>query len=332
MKKCLFFYGKNKVNNLFDSSPSKINLHGQWIELKKELFKFGIDLIPNEFFDKETADLEIHLNAWQTNINKCPKFVILSECEYIHPDNSNLKLLNKYDHIFSWNIKSFNKSNATKIQLAHPLGKGIIDGYKNRNQLIALFGSNKSIKKWRPERNLYNERVKTIKWFEKNALKDFALYGNKWNLTARLPSFIGGIIHSLEKKIPFKYTTFPSWKGYVENKQYILKKTRFSIVYENVKNLEGYITEKIFDAFVEGNVPIYWGAKDIEDHIPNNCFIDRRNFNDHKDLYKLLKNMPEEQFLSYQTNIKNFLNKSSEKFTLKNFSKNISNKIAELIK
>ena len=30
---------------------------------------------------------------------------------------------------------------------------------------------------------------------------------------------------------------------------------------KNVKNLEGYITEKIFDAFVEGNVPIYWVLK-----------------------------------------------------------------------
>ena len=332
MKKCVFFHGKNNVNNLFDSTPSKINLNQQWIELKKELYRFGIDLIPKELFDKKIPDLEIHLNAWSTNTNKRPKFLILYECEYIHPENSNFKLLEKYNHIFSWNIKSINKCKATKIQWAHPLGEGIVDGYKNRDQLITLFGSNRSLKKWRPDRNLYNERVKTIRWFEKNASKDFTLYGKKWNLTGRLPSSVGGLVHSLEKKIPFKYTAFPSWKGYVENKQNILKKTRFSIVYENVKNLEGYITEKIFDAFVEGNVPIYWGAKDIEDYIPKECFIDRRKFNDHEDLYKLLKNMPEEKFLNYQKNIKNFLNNTSEKFTCREFAKTISTKISEFIK
>ena len=41
-----------------------------------------------------------------------------------------------------------------------------------------------------------------------------------------------------------------------------------------------------FDAFVAGNIPIYWGADDIEDYIPKNCFIDRRNFSNHEKLYK----------------------------------------------
>ena len=50
------------------------------------------------------------------------------------------------------------------------------------------------------KKNLYNERVKTIKWFERNAPNDFALYGKKWNLTARLPTRIGALIHSIEKK------------------------------------------------------------------------------------------------------------------------------------
>ena len=161
------------MNNLFESTSSKINFHGHWIELKKELYRFGIDLIPKEEFDRKIPDLEIHLNAWSTNINKWPKFLILFETEYIHTQNSDLKLLKKYNHIFSWNLKSINKYKGTKIQWPHPLGEGIVDGYKNRDQLITLFGSNRSLKKWRPDRNLYNERVKTIRWFEKNAPKDF---------------------------------------------------------------------------------------------------------------------------------------------------------------
>ena len=64
-------------------------------------------------------------------------------------------------------------------------------------------------------------------------------------------------------------------------------------MYENIKGLNGYITEKIFDAFVAGNVPIYWGASDINEYIPDNCFIDRRNFINHEQMYKFLINMKE---------------------------------------
>ena len=44
---------------------------------------------------------------------------------------------------------------------------------------------------------------------------------------------IGALIHSIEKKIPFKGKPFPSWKGAVINKQEVLLHSRFSIVYEN---------------------------------------------------------------------------------------------------
>ena len=50
------------------------------------------------------------------------------------------------------------------------------------------------------------------------------------------------------QQIPFKTLPFPSWRGEILNKQEILCKSRFSIVYENVQGVKGYITEKIFDA------------------------------------------------------------------------------------
>jgi len=331
MKKCLFLYGKNNINNLFDSHPSKINFHGLWISLKNHLYSYDIELCSKEFLGSKIPDLEIHLNAWKTANNKIPKFAILTECEYIHPNNSNINLLKKYNHIFSWNPVLVNLGLATKIQIAHPLGEGIIDGYKNRDQLAVLFGSNRSLRGWHPKKNLYSERVRTIKWFEQKALHDFALYGKKWNLSARKATRIGGIIHSIEKKIPFKKIPFPSWKGEILNKQEILYKSRFSIVYENIQGVNGYITEKIFDAFVAGNVPVYWGAPDICDYIPKDCFIDRRDFQNHEKLYKYLKDMPENQYLNYQESIKDFLVNKSEEFSCNKFSSTIYSKIIDVI-
>jgi hypothetical protein len=61
-----------------------------------------------------------------------------------------------------------------------------------------------------------------------------------------------------------------------------LEKYKFSICYENARDTPGYITEKIFDCFFAGCVPIYWGANNITDHIPKECFIDKRDFEDYK--------------------------------------------------
>ena len=329
MKKCLFLYGKHNINNLFNSHPSKINLHGQWIALKNELYKHDIDLVSKESINSESPDLEIHLNAQNTKDCKWPKFAILVDANYIDQNNSNINLLRKYNHIFSWNPDLVNLGLATKIQLAHPMGEGIIDGYSSRNLLVVIVSSNRSLRGWYPKYNLYSERVKTIKWFEHNALEDFELYGKKWNMSARLPTRFGGFIHSLEKRLPFKYCPFPSWKGEILNKQDVLIRSRFSIVYENVKYLKGYISEKIFDAFVAGNVPVYWGADDVDNYIPKECFIDRRNFINHEKLYNFLKNMPEEQYLNYQRCIKNFIENPSNGFTCKKFADTVSLKIIE---
>tara|TARA_A100001015_G_C15026532_1_gene730801 strand:- start:2002 stop:3027 length:1026 start_codon:yes stop_codon:yes gene_type:complete len=327
MKKCLFIYGNNNVEELFNNHPSKINLHSQWIALKNELHNLGIMLLSKHQLGSSKADLELHLNVWLSKDNRCPKFAVLSETKFIHPNNSNINLLRKYDQVFSWDSSLIKDGLATKIQLAHPLGNVLIDGYKNRNQLVVLFASNRSLRGWHPKYNLYTERVKTIRWFEKNAINDFNLYGKKWNLSGRFPTKVGALIHSLEKRLPLKYCAFPSWKGPISNKQDILKTSRFSIVYENIQGLNGYITEKIFDAFVAGNVPVYWGASDIEKYIPTTCFINRKNFRNHEQLYKYLKNITEDRYLIYQKNIKKFLEDDASDFSCKKFANIISSNI-----
>ena len=36
--------------------------------------------------------------------------------------------------------------------------------------------------------------------------------------------------------------------------------------------VKGYITEKIFDSFFAGVVPIYWGAENITDYVPKSLY------------------------------------------------------------
>ena len=51
--------------------------------------------------------------------------------------------------------------------------------------------------------------------------------------------------------------------------------------FENSLN-NGYITEKIFNAFFSKSIPIYIGPDDIYKYIHRNSFVDIRKINDHK--------------------------------------------------
>jgi hypothetical protein len=56
------------------------------------------------------------------------------------------------------------------------------------------------------------------------------------------------------------------------------------------------VSEKIFDAFKAKTIPIYWGADNVTDYIPKDCFVDKRDFETYDELYLYLKNMTEKEY------------------------------------
>ena len=145
-------------------------------------------------------------------------------------------------------------------------------------------------------KELYSERKRAIKFFEKYP-NDFTFYGFGWN------------------------DSLKNYGGQVVNKTDILKNYKFCICYENTLNMPGYITEKIFDCFVAGCVPVYLGAPNITDYIPTNCFIDFKKFKSYEILYKFLKNMNEKEYNKYIGNIKKFLSSfAAQKFSTQHFA------------
>jgi len=150
---------------------------------------------------------------------------------------------------------------------------------------------------------LYSERVKAIEFFEKNNSNDFDLYGVGWgNLGLK------------------------NYKGsFAEDKRKVMKKYKFSICFENTKNIQGYVTEKILDSFASGCVPIYWGASNITKFIPANCFIDMRNFSSYMELYRFIKNMSEDEYNTYIENIRIFLvSEQAKVFSVDYFANNLA--------
>lgn len=136
-------------------------------------------------------------------------------------------------------------------------------------KLICNFSANKTSS--HPD-ELYTARIKTIKLLEQHCPEDFDHYGARWT------------------------NEYKSWRGKVDNKLATMSNYRFNLCYENAKNLRGYLTEKIFDAFHAGCMPIYLGAPDIEDMIPLNTFIDRRKFSSDVELLEFLRSVDETQW------------------------------------
>lgn len=147
-----------------------------------------------------------------------------------------------------------------------------------------------SNKKNKHPKELYSERRKVIDFFEKQHSEDFDFYGTLW-----------------------KEGEFRNYKGAPPNKIETVKNYRFSFCYENMRDIKGYVSEKIFDAFAAGTVPIYWGASNIENFVPADCFIDRRNFSSLEELYSYLKNMTKEEYENYLDRIRKYLDSDMAK-------------------
>ncbi len=145
--------------------------------------------------------------------------------------------------------------------------------------------------------NYTPQRIKIIKFFEKKPDSDLDVYGYQ-HCDSRL----------YRGSIPGSHSG--------DEKSNMLKNYKFCICFENSTHFQGYITEKIFACFQAGCIPVYWGATNVTDYIPKDCFIDYCDFECDEDLYQYLKSMPEEIYTNYLNHIRTFL--SSEQ--AKNFS------------
>ncbi len=206
------------------------------------------------------------------------------------------EVLRLFGKIYTWNDdlvdnKTYFKFNYTELKSMTPNPIPF-----QAKKFCTLINSNRSSSH---PHELYSERVKAIEFFENHHAEDFDFYGPGWN--------------------PEKYRCY---RGTVPDKGSIVKNYKFYICYENITNIKGYITEKIFDCFAAACIPVYWGATNVTDYIPKNCFIDRRDFNSLEDLYAFMKGMTETEYEEYLIRIRAFLNsEAAQQFSTQQLEK-----------
>lgn len=294
---------------IFDiNSPlNRDNCFEPYAMLKDELSKHDITIRTSDLTDDNAPLFEIHQDVQQES-KSSKNYLLLFETRFIKPNNGDLKKLSFYQKVFTWDDNIVDGDKFIKINFPNSLQIGKVDDFSSRDRFCCLISSNRSLT-CSDARDLYVERVSTIRWFEKNAPQNFDLYGIDWNFPAAKSGVTGRIQRrvwrALSRVLTFK--PFPSYRGRIASKNDILSNTKFSICYENVRDLPGYITEKLFDCFFAGCVPIYWGASNIEKYVPHDCFIDRRQFSNMSDLYIFLQNMSEIEYVAYQQRISDYL-------------------------
>ena len=98
-----------------------------------------------------------------------------------------------------------------------------------------------------------------------------------------------------------------------------------------MKNVNGMVSEKIFDCFFANCIPIYLGTDNIEEYVPRSCFVDRRDFSSYDDLGLYLENMREDEYNRRIEAIGAYLKtKDFHKFSGEYFAQNLSEQIRML--
>jgi alpha(1,3/1,4) fucosyltransferase len=206
-----------------------------------------------------------------------------------------------------------------KFMIPEPYDGIAEDGFerlwdRGGRKFLCMISQNKLPNLW--YRELYTERLRLLEYFSRSDSID--LYGIGWDKMPfrvgerRLPPQAVRVQRAVWERLPFvrkhpfEEVIRKVWRGTVDSKHETMSGYTFAITYENME-LDGWINEKIFDAFLAGTVPIFRGAPDVTDYIPPECFIDARDFATHAELESYLRSLGEQEIQAYRENARAFM-------------------------
>jgi hypothetical protein len=255
--------------------------------LREKAAEKGFDVrMANPFHELEEFEYLIVFEVFPDQIQAVSKYpkekliLFLWEPPSVLPQNYQAEFHALFSKVYTWHDDLVDNQKYFKFHypVFHEMIAESVE-YESK-KLATLIACNK---RSQDPNELYSHRLNVIKLYEGKEEDNFDLYGKWWPEGMKV------------------------YKGPVSRKVDILKKYRFNYAYENIKGTPGYVTEKIFDTFQAGTVPIYWGASNVTKYVPADCFIDREKFNSEEELYQYLQGMSKEEYEKFLTNIRNFM-------------------------
>ena len=172
-----------------------------------------------------------------------------------------------------------------------------------------------------PYENLHNKRIEAIIFFGKKNKLD--LFGFGWDNIKNLPRYYQNKLLPVLKKI--KPTP-------IDNKLTTISQYKFALCFENAA-YKGGVSEKIIDCFVAGVIPVYLGAVNIKEFVPEDTFIDVRLFNTWEELYIKLEDFSEIDANMMISKGREFImSEKGQVHSYDGFAKFIGNLISQILK
>ena len=317
-------------------------------ELKHFLRSKNIDLETQRVHSPQESDVIICLNETdrftdyiRTSRNRL-LVLILSEPPVYNKKDWDEKRHAAFDLVFTYDQDLVQKNRDKYIQFCYPIEldmerpKGILseEGFLRKKHSCMIAGAFAITYNRAYPQSLLYERYKVLTWYNDYAPEQLDYYGRtepeqkfRYFRGASLVNRINPeLTHNIARYL-YRHRLSGIYKGSLPglSKNKALSDYKFNFCFEN-SSLKGYITEKIFDCFFSGTVPIYYGAPDIGHYIPEDCYLSFTQFESISALQKYLAEMDYDTYLQYLVKAADFLSSpavevfSTEKFIEKLYS------------
>lgn len=316
MRYASVIYRDYAANTLFTPGAGENNgeFYLPYLKLRERFLAAGIELNTPDLNAGREVAFELHINC-RRQAPTSRAYVYLYENPLIRPLNRDRSALARYAKWFSWDSDVLDDPRAVRLHYPQRLEAGPWNGPAQRPLFCVLVASNKALTVVDP-RDQYQVRVRILDWYERHAPADFHLFGRGWERPAARPGRWGRLCNQVRKLLARFLSVkspYATWRGPVDDKLEVLARARFCLAHENCRDLPGYVTEKIFDCFRAGCVPVYVGPREIANHVPAGCFIDGRAFATPAELDARLRTIDDEEYRGYQDRIRAFLHSEGAK-------------------
>jgi hypothetical protein len=255
-------------------------------DFKKAFLNKDYELVsdtPGEFLVTFNHNSKVYRDFISSGGEKSRAVLIRLEPECVYPLQYNSKITSKYGLVlsvgrptslkeevfFRWPYE-YNKNPSKPDEVKSDLQKIVKDNqelftwdnWKNRRVKISLIAANKVSATANSNYTLRKKLAHQI------SINGFEIYGPLWekDFYRRVwHSIVVGLVAARQGTVPDPYSLFRHlfWKytasrGIVEDKHQILRGSKYSLIVENSNHC---VTEKLFDAVLNGAIPIYVGPR-----------------------------------------------------------------------
>lgn len=308
-------FGEHDLQNKIFETPYGV--------LRDLLKNQGIILSTYDQGEIRSADKVLFFNHNESFLRKClanglkkeQLILFLYEPRVVLPGQYYEKCWKNYCKIFTYYDDLVDNNRFFKMNW--PQGQRFLADFPDfhKRKFLTLINANKYSYN---ANELYSFRRKAIRYFESHH-KDFDLFGYGWNDNSIIhPRHLFAAVKSFKALLYLRdflegIRHYESYQGKIDDKYDILSRYKFAICFENEKDVQGWISEKIFDCFFTGTIPIYLGADNIQKYIPANCYIDMREFANFSQLDQFINQISEKEFCEMQNAGQEFIR--SQTFT-----------------